>query len=91
MNERSNSSDFSLQLPERTVAQLNELIRAGRFSNHQTAVSVAVERLYAEEHARLTARQKAFTRLCGALQLGTTRESLRVAELDRLGGEEPKQ
>jgi len=76
-----------LRLPERTVAQLDELVRQGRFKDHQTAVAAAVERLYVEERHDVTARQKAFTRLCGALQLGTTRESLCDAELDRLDWE----
>lgn len=75
---------LSLRLPERTVAQLDELVRQGRFKDHQTAVAAAVERLYVEECHDVTARQEAFTRLCGALQLGTTRESLRNTELDRL-------
>ncbi len=87
MSVTPNSQDHSLKLPKRTVAQLDELVRNGRFKNHQTAVAAAVERLYAEEHSHLTARQEAFARLCGALQLGTTRESLRSAELDRLDWE----
>jgi Arc/MetJ-type ribon-helix-helix transcriptional regulator len=86
MSARPDSQDFSLSLPERTLAQLDELIRQGRFKNHQTAVAAAVERLYAEE-CHQTTRQEAFARLCGALQLGTTRESLRTAELDRLDWE----
>lgn len=86
MSARSENQDFSPSLPERTLAQLDELVRQGRFKNHQTAVAAAVERLYAEEH-HLTTRQEAFARLCGALQLGTTRESLHPAKLDRLDWE----
>lgn len=75
----------SLVLPERIVTQLDALVRHGHFANRQEAVAAAVERLYAaEETHHLTARQEAFARLCGALHLGTTRESLRQAELDRL-------
>ena len=77
----------SLRLPEHTLTRLDELIRCGRFKSRQTAVAAAVERLYVEEHRHLTARQEAVTRLCGALQLGTTRESLRSAERDRLDWE----
>ena len=85
MHVRPDAHHVSLALLERTVAQLDELVRQGHFANHQAAVAAAVERLYAEEEPRhLTTRQEAFTRLCGALQLGTTRQSLRRAELDRL-------
>jgi len=75
----------SLVLPERIVTQLDALVRHGHFANRQDAVVAAVERLYAaQEKHHLTARQEAFTRLCGALHLGTTRKSLRQAEHDRL-------
>lgn len=78
----------SLMLPEHTVMQLDELIRHGHFVNRQEVVVAAVDRLYADEETRhLTTRQKAFARLCGALHLGTTQESLRQAELDRLAWE----
>ena len=71
-------------LSERTVAQLDELVRRGHFATRQAVVTAAVDRLYAVEETRhLTTRQEAFTRLCGALQLGTTWKSLRQAELDR--------
>lgn len=78
----------SLVLPEHTVMQLDELIRHGHFVNRQEVVVAAVDRLYADEETRhLTTRQEAFARLCGALHLSTTRESLRQAELDRLAWE----
>jgi Arc/MetJ-type ribon-helix-helix transcriptional regulator len=76
---------LSLVLPEHTLAQLDDMVRHGHFANHQEAITAAVERLYAEEETRhKTARQAAFSRLCGALQLGTTQASLRQAEHDRL-------
>jgi Arc/MetJ-type ribon-helix-helix transcriptional regulator len=85
MPVNSDPHDIALVLPERTVMQLDELVRHGHFTNRQEAVTAAVERLYADEETHhLTTRQEAFARLCGALQLGTTRESLRQAELDRL-------
>jgi len=87
MSVRPAKKGSSLRLPEHTLAQLDELVRRGRFKNRQTAAAAAVERLYAEEHHHLTARQEAFTRLCGALQLGNSRESLHIAELDRLDWE----
>ena len=87
MSVRPAKKGSSLRLPEHTLAQLDELVRCGRFKSRQTAGAAAVERLYVEEYRHLTARQEAFTRLCGALQLGTTRESLRSAELDRLDWE----
>jgi Arc/MetJ-type ribon-helix-helix transcriptional regulator len=82
------SHHVPLVLPEHTVAQLDELVRHGHFVSHQEAVVVAVDRLYTdEEDLHLTTRQEAFARLCGALHLGTTWESLRQAELDRLAWE----
>ena len=79
------SHTISLVLSEHTMAQLDDMVRHGHFANHQEALTVAVERLYAEEETRhMTARQAAFARLCGALQLGTTQASLRQAEHDRL-------
>ena len=67
------------------MGQLDELVRHGYFSNREEAMVAAVERLYAEEETHhVTTRQAAFARLCGALQLGTTRASLRQEELDRL-------
>lgn len=76
-----------IHLPNRTVSQLDELIREGRFTDHQTAIVTAVERLYAEEQASTSVRQKAVDRLCGALRLGTSRESLQKAEQERLDWE----
>ena len=90
MSVRPDNQDVSLSLPEHTLTQLDELVRQGRFTDYQTAVAVAVERLYAEEH-HPTTRQQAFVRLCGALQLGTTPESLHAAKLDRLDWESGQQ
>jgi Arc/MetJ-type ribon-helix-helix transcriptional regulator len=84
MSVKSDSQTVSLELPERTIVQLNELVRHGRFANRQAAVVAAVERLYTEEPRHLQARQDALARLCGALHLSTNRHSLRQAELDRL-------
>jgi Arc/MetJ-type ribon-helix-helix transcriptional regulator len=82
------SHHISLVLPEHTMAQLDALVRHGHFVNRQEVVVAAVERLYTDQETRHPARrQEAFARLCGALQLGTTRESLRHAELDRLAWE----
>jgi hypothetical protein len=64
---------------------LDDIVRHGHFINHQEAITVAVERLYAEEETRhMTTRQTAFTRLCGALQLSTAPASLQQAGHDRL-------
>jgi Arc/MetJ-type ribon-helix-helix transcriptional regulator len=85
MPDRTDSHHVSLVLPERTIVQLDELVRHGHFSNRQEAMVAAVERLHTDEETRhVTTRQAAFARLCGALQLGTTRASLRQEELDRL-------
>ena len=85
MSVNSDLHHISFVLPEHILTQLDALVLHGHFANRQDAVAAAVERLYAEEETyHLTARQEAFARLCGALHLGTTRESLRQAELDRL-------
>jgi len=87
MRVTENEQNLSLQLPERTVAQLDELVRIGRFTSRQTAVAAAVERLHTEECPPLDVRRAALARVCGALRLGSTRESLRSAERDRLDWE----
>ncbi len=67
------------------MGQLDEFVRHGHFANREEAIVAAVARLHADEATRhVTTRQAAFARLCGALQLGTTRASLRQEELDRL-------
>jgi len=87
MRVTENEQDPSFELSEHTVVQLDELVRIGRFSSHETAIAAAVERLYAEERRSLNDRQKAFARVCGTLRLGSTKESLRNAEYDRLDWE----
>ncbi len=87
MPSTENMQGLPIHLPNRTVNQLDELIREGRFTDHQTALVTAVERLYVKEHSSSTACQKAVDRLCGALRLGTSRESLRKAEQERLDWE----
>ena len=87
MRVTENGQELSFQLSERTVAQLDELVRIGRFTSHQTAVAAAVERLHTEECPPLEVRRAALARVCGALRLGSTRESLRSAERDRLDWE----
>jgi Arc/MetJ-type ribon-helix-helix transcriptional regulator len=84
MNANTDTQDVSLNVPPHVLSQLDEMVRSGCFKDRQTAVATAVERLYAEEFPRLTARQLAFARLNGTLHLGTTRESLQQAKLDRL-------
>jgi len=81
------TSTITLALPERTLVQLDELVRQGCFATRQAALVAAVERLYTLAPPHLTARQEALTHLCGALHLGTTRHSLRAAEQDRLAWE----
>jgi hypothetical protein len=84
MSGQSTGQTVALELPERTIVQLDALVRQGHFANRQAAVVAAVERLYTAEPCRLQIRQEAFARLCGALHLGTTRQSLRQAECERL-------
>jgi hypothetical protein len=91
MSTRTDSPERALTLPERTKTQLDELIRAGQFPDLQVAVATAVDRLYTETQTNATKRQQALSRLNGALRLGTTRESLREAEQERLDWEsEPR-
>jgi hypothetical protein len=78
---------ITLELPERTFGQLDELVQQGHFATRQAALVAAIERLYTLTPHRLTTRQEALTRLCGALHLGTTRHSLRAAERERLAWE----
>jgi Arc/MetJ-type ribon-helix-helix transcriptional regulator len=87
MRVTENGQEFSFQLSERTIAQLDELVRIGRFTSRQTAVAVAVEHLLAEEYPSLEPRRAALARVCGSLRLGSTRKSLRNAERDRLDWE----
>ena len=47
--DSTDSHHVSLRLPERTVVQLDELVRHGHFSTRQAAMVGAVERLYADE------------------------------------------
>jgi Arc/MetJ-type ribon-helix-helix transcriptional regulator len=84
MSINTDTQDVSLSLPPHVLSQLDELVRTGYFKDRQTAVTTAVERLYAEKQPHMTARQAAFARLKGALHLGTTRESRQRAKLDRL-------
>jgi len=84
MSNKSDSRTVALELPERTVSQLDALIRCGYFTDRQEAIAAAVDRLYNEEPQLSTTSQEAFARLCSALHLGTTRQSLRDAEIDRL-------
>lgn len=87
MSKNTDSQTIALELPERTLAQIDTLIRSGHFSDRPGAIAAAVERLYHEEPQLSTSSQDALARLCGALHLGTTPQSLRDAELDRLDWE----
>lgn len=87
MSVSSEEQQVTLLLPSHIVSQLDELVRRGYFHNRQEAVIAAVERLRTEDITQQETRQQALTRLCGALSLGTTRQSLRQAELDRLAWE----
>ena len=87
MSKKANSQTISLELPERTLTQIDTLIRCGHFLDRPEAIAAAVDRLYHEEPQLSTPSQDAFARLCGALHLGTTPQSLRDAELDRLDWE----
>jgi Arc/MetJ-type ribon-helix-helix transcriptional regulator len=64
MAAKADAHTDALQLPGRTLAQLDTLVRDGHFANRQAAIVAAVERLYQEESHLLTARQAAFARLC---------------------------
>jgi Arc/MetJ-type ribon-helix-helix transcriptional regulator len=87
MSVSPETSIITLEIPERTLGQLDELVQQGRFTIRQTTLVAAIERLYTITPHQLTARQEALTRLCGALHLGTLQHSLRAAERDRLAWE----
>jgi hypothetical protein len=70
-----------------TVAQLDELVRLRSFPDRREAIIVAIERLYTAAVTPRRRRQQALARLCGALSLGTTRQSLHQAAVDRLAWE----
>ncbi len=87
MSNKSELHPIALELTEHTVSQLDTLIRCGHFIDRQEVIAAAVDRLYHEEPEFSVTRQEAFNRLCGALHLGTSRQSLRDAEFDRLDWE----
>ena len=84
MPHSANPPTVTLEIPEHTLVQLDTLVRQGRFATRQAAVVAAVERLSALILSPHPARQEALTRLCGALHVGTTPQSLQAAEQDRL-------
>jgi uncharacterized protein (DUF433 family) len=69
------------------VREYPELEKEDVYQAAKYGAWLVTERISTGEHLPLTTRQQAFARLCGALQLGTTPESLRAAELDRLDWE----
>ena len=73
-----------MHIPERTASLLDALVKAGRFPDQRTALETAVDQLYKQELQPASDRADALQRVSGALALGTTRASLRDAELDRL-------
>lgn len=87
MSKKADSQTIALDLPKRTLTQIDTLIRGGHFIDRPEAIATAVDRLYREEPQLSTPSQDALARLCGALHLGTTPQSLRDAELDRLDWE----
>jgi Arc/MetJ-type ribon-helix-helix transcriptional regulator len=76
--------DFATRLSPETLAQLDALVRSGRFKNRTAAIEAAVERVFAAENADPVRKRRAFERACGALTLGVGDEALRAAEHDRL-------
>ena len=71
-----------------TLAQLDQLVRSGRYANRTAAIEAAVERLAADCADDAQARPKAFEESCGALSIGITPASMRAAEMERLGHRE---
>ncbi len=75
---------FSTRIARLTLEQLDQLVRSGRYANRTAAIEAAVDRLAGDEAALAARRRSAFEASCGALSLGTTSESLREAETERL-------
>ena len=69
------------------VREYPELEREDVYQAAKYGAWLVSEKTPAKAPPSLTTRQQAFLRLCGSLQLGMTRESLRTAELDRLDWE----
>jgi Arc/MetJ-type ribon-helix-helix transcriptional regulator len=79
--------DFATRLPPETLAQLDALVRQGRFKTRTAAIEAAVERLFAAEQRDPERLRRAFERAAGALDLGVDRAAARAARLDRLAWE----
>jgi Arc/MetJ-type ribon-helix-helix transcriptional regulator len=76
--------DFATRLSPHVLAQLDELVRRGRFRNRTVAIEAAVQRLYQADEEEFERKRRAFERGCGALSLGIDREGWLRAEEDRL-------
>jgi Arc/MetJ-type ribon-helix-helix transcriptional regulator len=76
--------DFSTRLSPRTLEQLDDLVRRGRFKTRTEALEAAVEHLHEREGHDPDRLRAAFERACGALSLGIDRAAWRAAERDRL-------
>lgn len=76
--------DFATRLSPQALAQLDALVRQGRFKTRTEAIEAAVDALFVAERRLPDRLRHAFERACGALSLGLDREGWRRAELDRL-------
>ena len=76
--------DFATRLSQETLAQLDALVRAGRYKTRTAAIEEAVRRLALEQDGDLERRRRALDATRGAIKIRSTRESYYAAELDRL-------
>ena len=79
--------DFATRLSADTLAQLDALVRQGRFKTRTAAIEAAVERLFAAEQRDPERLRRAFDRARGALDLGVDRGAAGRARIDRLDWE----
>ena len=79
--------DFATRLSRETLWQLDELTRWGKFKTRTAVIEAAVKRLYEAERRDPERLRRALEASCGALPGGTTRESFKAAEFDRLDWE----
>lgn len=75
---------FSTRISPKTLDQLDELVRWGSYPNRTSAIEAAVARLADDADEGLRQKRRAFEETAGSLSLGTTPESLKKAEHERL-------
>jgi len=85
---RTKTSDrkrsFSTRISPRTLDQLDQLVRSGRYANRTAAIEAAVDRLANDEAEVLERRRRALEASCGAFSLGIDSSRMREAKMEYL-------